>query len=68
MSLLSIPKPAHPRPERVREAWKNLNGTWDFSFDTPVFDRTITVPFSWTSPLSGVAEDRKGTGYYRKRG
>ena len=25
-----IPKPEFPRPEKRRENWLNLNGTWDF--------------------------------------
>ena len=62
----NIPRPLHPMPDRVRKNWINLNGTWEFSFDEPTFDRTITVPFSWASPLSGVEDDRTGTGWYRK--
>ena len=61
-----IPRSLHPTPDRVREHWMSLNGEWEFSFDTPVFDRTITVPFSWAAPLSGIGEDHKGTGWYRK--
>ena len=30
---MSIPRPEHPRPQFVREAWMNLNGPWDFLFD-----------------------------------
>ena len=63
----NVPRPLHPMPDRVRSRWMNLNGEWEFSFDEPVFDRTITVPFSWAAPLSGVAEDRKGTGWYRRK-
>lgn len=63
---MQIPRPLHPTPDRIREKWMNLNGSWDFSFEMPVFDRQITVPFSWVSPLSGIGEDRKGTGWYRK--
>ena len=62
----NIPRPLHPSPDKVREKWVNLNGTWDFSFDLPVFDKKITVPFSWESPLSGIGEEYKGTGWYRK--
>lgn len=55
-----------PNPQKKRENFLNLNGEWDFSFDRPVYDRKICVPFSWSSPLSGIAEDRKGEGFYRK--
>lgn len=61
-----IPRPAHPSPDRVRENWENLNGTWQFSFEEDKFDREITVPFSWTAPLSGIGENKDGIGYYRK--
>ncbi len=61
-----IPLPEHPRPDFQRKAWVNLNGAWDFRFDSldvgldekwfrdPQFDETILVPFPWGSPLSGV--------------
>ncbi len=62
----AIPKPSHPSPDRRRFRWLNLNGEWEFSFDRPVFDRRIVVPFSWAAPLSGIAEDRKGVAYYRR--
>ncbi|HEY5587091.1 MAG TPA: glycoside hydrolase family 2 TIM barrel-domain containing protein [Ruminiclostridium sp.] len=75
-----IPRPEHPRPDFERENWLNLNGAWSFTFDddnldvegnslindSKVFNKTIIVPFSWTSPLSGINEDKKGTGWYRK--
>ncbi len=61
-----IPKPLHPSPDRVREGWLNLNGEWEFSFDEPSYDRKITVPFSWGAPLSGIGDDRRGIGYYRR--
>lgn len=62
----SIPKPAFPRPDRKRENWLNLNGEWDFSLNSDALDGKIVVPYSWTSPLSGVEKDEKGTGYYRR--
>ena len=64
---MKIPKLSHPRPERRREHWINLNGTWEFSLDAPTYDRRITVPYSWASPLSGIGENKQGTGYYRRR-
>ena len=30
------------------------------------YDRTIQVPFSWVSPLSGVEEKTAGIGWYRR--
>jgi hypothetical protein len=62
----SIPRPEHPRPDRYREAWKNLNGTWEFaetdeegaSFLEAEMPDRIVVPFCRESPLSGL--ERKG--------
>ena len=51
---MSIPRPEYPRPQFQRDGWMNLNGQWDFSFDRPVFDRKITVPFAYQSKLSGI--------------
>ncbi|WP_373558070.1 glycoside hydrolase family 2 protein [Paenibacillus sp. XY044] len=75
-----IPRPEFPRPDWERTDWLNLNGEWSFRFgadnegagDSPhlaaetAYDLTITVPFSWASPLSGIGQDRKGTGWYRR--
>ena len=74
----AIPLPEHPRPDFQRPLWKNLNGPWQFRFDTddeglrqrwfeggPDFNETIQVPFSWGSPLSGV-EDRANIGWYHR--
>ncbi|KAJ3185716.1 hypothetical protein HDU85_001075 [Gaertneriomyces sp. JEL0708] len=62
-----VPKPAHPSPDRLRSNWLNLNGQWEFSLNEPRYDRHITVPYSWASPLSGIEEDVKGIAYYRRR-
>ena len=50
----------YPRPQMVRAAWKNLNGTWDFAitdrealFPKEVSEK-ILVPFPVESTLSGV--------------
>ena len=56
---MSVPRPEYPRPQFVREAWLNLNGPWDFSFDEPGFDRTITVPFAYQAALSGIGTDER---------
>lgn len=76
----SIPKPEFPRHEKERKNWLNLNGTWDFQLfkagqeqdetlfaqSRTCFDRSIQVPFSWVSPLSGVQENAAGIGWYRR--
>ncbi|MEG2719429.1 MAG: glycoside hydrolase family 2 TIM barrel-domain containing protein [Clostridia bacterium] len=78
--MTALPKPEFPRPERQRSQWLNLNGEWDFAL-FPIgeeasetafaqtrtsYDRKITVPFSWASPLSGVCENKAGVGWYRR--
>lgn len=49
-----IPRPEFPRPDFIRKNWVNLNGEWDFSFDTNVFDKKITVPFCYQAKMSGI--------------
>lgn len=57
----------YPRPQFVREAWINLNGTWQFGFDDDnagladkwfetgkTLPSRIEVPFAYQSPLSGI--------------
>ncbi len=57
----------HPRPQFMRENWRNLNGTWDFEFDhgdsglarglaapDAAFSHQIQVPFCPQSKLSGI--------------
>jgi beta-galactosidase/beta-glucuronidase len=50
----------YPRPQRVRERWLNLNGTWQYAIrplTDPLptkFDGSILVPFAVESTLSGV--------------
>ena len=85
MSLASseeIPRPEHPRPDRVREPWQSLNGRWRFAFDGQLrgeherwyrpeidhpFGQRIAVPFPWESQLSGLArKDYLGAGWYRR--
>jgi len=52
----------YPRPQLVRDNWKNLNGLWDYSLlpgdqDQPSsFQGKILVPFAVESALSGVGK------------
>ena len=78
--MSQIPKPEYPRPDRQRSRWLNLNGAWDFALfpqgeeareaefhaGKRIYDRVITVPFSWGCPLSGVKTDEPGVGWYRR--
>ncbi|MBD3385500.1 glycoside hydrolase family 2 [candidate division KSB1 bacterium] len=76
---VSLPLAEHPRPDFMRQQWLNLNGQWRFAFDpndtgtteswyvkSELFDKQITVPFPWGSPLSGV-EDEADVGWYARR-
>ena len=62
---------AYPRPQFVREAWQNLNGSWQFCFDDnneglaekwyldeKEFRDQIQVPFVYQCKLSGIQEDK----------
>lgn len=65
--------PEHPRPQFVREHWKNLNGLWEFAVAQPLepppvgrkLDRRILVPFPVESALSGIGE-RAAEVWYRR--
>ncbi|MFJ9624369.1 LamG-like jellyroll fold domain-containing protein [Streptomyces sp. NPDC101181] len=67
------PLPEYPRPQQVRDQWKNLNGPWEFAGATegerPVFgkklDEKIIVPFPVESQLSGLERDEDHM-FYRK--
>lgn len=73
-----IPLPEHPRPDFERVQWQNLNGTWQFEYDSldqgltknwstgsTRFTHKITVPFPWGSPLSGV-KDKADIAWYQR--
>ena len=75
----TIPRCEHPRPDRKRESWLSLNGTWDFEIDNAkvgmekefylrdALEGKITVPFSPESVLSGVGHtDFMHAVWYRK--
>lgn len=77
--IVLIPRSEHPRPQLVRDSWKNLNGPWEFEFDfgnsgverklyeASSFSRTITVPFCPESELSGIGyKDFINGVWYRK--
>ncbi|HEY5824441.1 MAG TPA: sugar-binding domain-containing protein [Cyclobacteriaceae bacterium] len=74
----SIPLPEHPRPDFERAQWQNLNGFWQFEFDSldqgiqkkwsegkTAFTQKITVPFPWGSQLSGV-KDKSDIAWYQR--
>ncbi len=74
----NIPLPEHPRPDFQRQRWLNLNGPWEFRFDSDNsgleqewfkgsvdFPETIMVPFPWGSKLSGV-EDKGDIAWYAR--
>jgi len=66
--MTTIPRPEHPRPDRLRAAWATLNGPWRFAFDDGKtglrekwyerhdYPLTIQVPFAYQSALSGIGE------------
>jgi Glycosyl hydrolases family 2, sugar binding domain/Glycosyl hydrolases family 2/Glycosyl hydrolases family 2, TIM barrel domain len=73
-----IPLPEHPRPDFERANWLNLNGVWDFEFDSldvgvskkwqlgnAPFSKKINVPFPWGAPLSGV-KDEADLAWYKR--
>ena len=77
--MIFIPRNEHPRPDRMRENWINLNGTWDFEIDNSMvgvakefykrnsLDGKITVPFCPESKLSGVQHtDFMNSVWYRR--
>ncbi|MEU0335394.1 PA14 domain-containing protein [Streptomyces sp. NPDC006193] len=65
--------PEYPRPQLTRDAWRNLNGTWQFAAAEPGeqppvgkrLDERILVPYPVESQLSGIErhEDRM---WYRR--
>ncbi len=59
--MTEIPWERYPRPQLRRDSFVCLNGTWEFALtdgedDAPCYERTIRVPFSPESVLSGIGE------------
>lgn len=55
--------PEYPRPQMVRDNWKNLNGLWNYAIkgkdesQPATWDGKILVPFAVESALSGVGRN-----------
>ena len=65
------PLPEHPRPDLQRGQWLNLNGYWDFAFDSSQtapsrYVKKILVPFPWGSPLSEVKDEADVAWYHKE--
>lgn len=69
----------HPRPDKHRDDWINLNGAWSFDFDpmnageaeewygTKAFSRLINVPFPWQADVSWIGNDTYyGYAWYKR--
>ena len=78
-TMSNIPRNEHPRPDRKRDSWLNLNGIWDFEIDNAkvgleksfykrdTFNEKITIPFSPESILSGLGyTDFMNAVWYRR--
>jgi hypothetical protein len=63
------PRAEYPRPHFDRShTWSSLNGDWDFRADADEdWDRTITVPFAWETPASGIEAHWLPVAWYRRR-
>lgn len=65
---MRVPRPEYPRPQYVRDNWMNLNGEWEFSYETDEFDQKILVPFAYQTERSGInIQDFHDTVWYRRR-
>jgi hypothetical protein len=65
------PLSEHPRPDLQRDQWLNLNGYWDFTFDSSLtaparYAKKILVPFPWGSPLSEVKDEADVAWYHKE--
>ena len=77
--MSNIPRCEHPRPDRLRQNWLNLNGVWDFEIDNAKvgleknfhkrdsLSQKINVPFSPETVLSGIGHtDFMNAVWYRR--
>ncbi|MEV0379324.1 sugar-binding domain-containing protein [Nonomuraea sp. NPDC050643] len=62
------PRAEYPRPHFDRShSWSSLNGDWDFRADSEQdWNRTITVPFAWETPASGIEAHWLPLAWYRR--
>ena len=67
--MQNIPRQEYPRPQLIRNgAWINLNGEWEFSFETDTLENKIIVPFAYQTKLSSIdIQDFHDVVWYRKR-
>ncbi len=64
----------YPRPQMVRQQWKNLNGLWEYAITSnraakpEQWEQNILVPFALETPLSGVGRriDSNEVIWYRR--
>ncbi|MBQ6960181.1 MAG: glycoside hydrolase family 2 [Clostridia bacterium] len=68
--MAAVPRPEHPRPDRLRKNWLSLNGPWRFAFDEKnvgnqegwyrekTYPLEIQVPFAYQSELSGINDQK----------
>ena len=69
----------YPRPQLVRENWKNLNGEWNFAFDDgregkknkwqkafPQGEK-IQVPFTYETEKSGIGRQERHSRVWYER-
>ncbi len=66
--LPEIPLDEYPRPQMLRNSWKNLNGKWNYIVNKEknipdIFNNKILVPFPIESILSGVTRSLKPDEY-----
>lgn len=65
----------HPRPDRARPDWLDLNGEWGFAPDPASewtgpptgWPESIVVPFGWETSASTVERTWLETGWYHRR-
>lgn len=75
-AYLPVPRAEYPRPHFDRShRWESLNGVWDFVRDPAHggsfpegadWSETITVPFAWETPASGVEAQWLDRAWYRR--